>query len=373
MNRFWTRRTFIKASLAAGLSLAAGRGRRRGPAARKLKVLILGGTSFLGPHTVQALLDRGHQVTLFNRGRTNPHLFPELEKLRGDRDPDLGEGLKSLEGRSFDVVLDHCGYAPRHVEASTRLLEDHVSHYLFVSTTAVYKDYKVEEIDESYPLASLDSPSTEAINATTYGPFKVQCEQAVTRQFENRATIVRPCLIVGPRDPTDRFTYWPWRVRKGGEVLAPGSPADPLQYTDVRDIADFNVSMVEDSVCGVFNLCGPETPSTMAELLHGCKAVVGGDASFEWVDAEFLEKEELGGCTDIPVWVAPKGDFLGFHRISNVKALEAGMVFRPLAETVEETLRWFDSQNHDRKCHLRAGLPLREEKRLLAAFRSRRK
>ena len=232
---------------------------------KPLKVLILGGTAFLGPEIVEAARAHGHVLTLFNRGKTNPGLFPDIEKLRGDRNGDL----KALEGRSWDAVIDTSGYVPRHVRDSARLLSKAVGHYVFISTVSVYADFKAEGMDESAPVGTLPDPTVEQVTGETYGPLKALCEKAAEEAMPGHVANVRPGLIVGPGDPTDRFSYWPVRVAKGGDVLAPGNPDTAVQFIDVRDLAAWSVKLVEDGHAGVYNAVGPKARLTMQELLHG--------------------------------------------------------------------------------------------------------
>lgn len=336
---------------------------------RALKLLVLGGTRFLGPAVVEAALARGHTVTLFNRGRSNPHLFPDLEKLVGDRDPDVGAGLAALEGRAWDAVVDTCAFVPRVAEASARLLSGRVGHYALVSTVSVYSDLGPLGLDEDAPVGTLDDPSVEEVTNTTYGPLKALCEDAVEAGFEGRTTIARPGLIVGPRDRTHRFAYWPLRVRAGGEVLAPGDGRDPVQWIDVRDLAGFLVTSVEDEVTGRFNVVGPRVEASMAELVHGCKAVTAGDARFTWVDAKFLEERSILPWGQMPVWYPRDGESAGIGAVSNARALEAGLGFTPLADTVRDTLAWIDGLAPEDDARALQALAPDREAEVLAAWR----
>lgn len=367
-----TRRAFLQtASLSAGfLGL---RPELLGPAAPapaldSLRILILGGTAFLGPAVVEAALARGHTLTLFNRGRTNAHLFPDLEKLRGDRDPEVGEGLKALEEGEWDAVVDTSGYVPRIARASSELLADRIGRYLFVSTVSVYASFEKEGIEEQDPVGTIEDETFEKITGQSYGPLKALCEQAVQEALGERATVVRPGLIVGPGDPTDRFTYWPVRVQRGGEVLAPGTPEDSVQYIDVRDLGEWIVHLIEEGTPGTFNAVNPPSPSSMGELAYGSKAVTGGDARFTWVSPEFLGEQGIRPWSDLPVWLPPKGETRGLGRVSNARALEAGLGSRTLAETVGAILAWFNSQPEQRQKALRAGMKPEREAEALAAW-----
>ena len=249
-----------------------------------MKLLILGGTVFLGRHLVESALERGHTVTLFNRGQHNADLFPSVEKLRGNRD---GE-LDVLRGRSWDAVIDTCGYFPRIVRASAEMLAHAVDHYTFISTVSVYAEVKQPSIDENAPVARIEDESVEKITEESYGALKALCEQAVERALPGRALVIRPGLIVGPHDPTDRFTYWPHRVARGGEVLAPGKATSRVQFIDVRDLAEWTMSMVEAKQTGVYNATGPAHALTMEQTLSECRKVSQSDARLTWVEEKFL-------------------------------------------------------------------------------------
>ncbi|MHC4128736.1 MAG: NAD-dependent epimerase/dehydratase family protein [Planctomycetota bacterium] len=373
-----SRREFLQVSLGAGAFCAGAVSATEEPpaaepATRKLELLILGGTGFIGPHIVDAALARGHGMTLFNRGQTNPDLFPGLEKLRGNRDPDRGEGLKALEGRSWDGVIDTSGYFPRLVGASAGLLAERVRQYVFISSISVYADNSIVDMDETGPIATMDDPTLEEFGDQFqhYGALKALCEQAAEKAMPGRTTNIRPGLIVGPRDNVPRFTYWPVRVERGGEVLAPGTPDDPIQYIDARDLADFVVKTLEDSITGAFNATGPKPPTTMAELLYGCKAVTGGDARFTWVNADFLEEQGIQPWSDMPLWIPPRQGYEGFHRVNIDKAIEAGLRFRPLAETVRDTLEWYHAWPPEKPFPWRGGISAEREAEVLAAWHGR--
>jgi len=338
-----------------------------GGAPPKKKILILGGTGFLGPALVEVARPRGHTLTLFNRGKTAPHLFPDVEKLQGDRDGNL----KALEGRKWDAVIDTSGYVPRIVRASAELLAPNVEQYLFVSTISVYKDMSQPGIEESAPVATVEDEKTEDISKH-YGALKARSEKAAEAAMPGRATIVRPGLIVGPGDPTDRFTYWPVRVARGGEVLAPGDGQDPVQFIDVKDLATFILGLVERKVTGVFNATGPVQTLHMHQLLEGCKRANGGDATFTWASAEFLEEQKVAPWMQMPVWI-PRSDKEtgGIGRVSNARAVERGLTFRPLEDTARDTLAWFKTQPPERQEKLRAGISAERERELLAAWHQR--
>lgn len=377
-----TRRRFVSWALLAsalGFACASLPGARAestpapadGGAPVKLKLLILGGTSFLGPALVESAQARGHTVTLFNRGKTRPELFPDIEKLRGDRDPDKGDGLKALEGRDWDAVIDTSGYFPRIVKASAELLKDHVKQYVFVSTISVYAGFEKNNMDETAPVGTIEDTTVEQITGGTYGPLKALCEQAAEAAMPGRVTVARPGLIVGPEDPSDRFTYWPVRVEKGGEVLAPGSPDDLIQVIDARDLADWIVSAIEHKHIGVYNLTGPKPDLTIGRLLDTCKSVAKSDATFTWVDADFLEAHDVAAWRDMPAWIPAKGEYTGFGTINIDRALATGLKFRPIEVTCRDTLAWFHTLPEDRQEKFRSGIKLEREAEVLKAWHER--
>ena len=346
-----------------------------GPAApeqsKTRTILILGGTGFLGPHLVEAARGRGHTLTLFNRGKTNPHLFPEVEKLQGDRDG----VLDALRGRSWDAVIDTSGYVPRVVKMSADLLAEATKQYLFVSTISVYAGMDRPGADEDAPLATLPDPTTEDV-PQHYGALKAACEVAAGASMPGRVTVVRPGLIVGPRDPTGRFTYWPVRVSRGGEILAPGSGGDPVQYIDARDLAGWMIDLVERGTTGVFNALGPADRLEMRGMLEGIAEGVAPPegARFTWVPAELLEKEKVAPWSDLPVWIPAEGDYAGAGTTSNARAVAAGLTFRPVAETARDTLAWVRSLPEDeQKAVTRGGLSPEREAEVLARFHAQQK
>jgi 2'-hydroxyisoflavone reductase len=352
-------------ALAPG-ALAAPRPTKKGPTQKK-RILVLGGTGFLGPAVVTAAQARGHQLTLFNRGKTRPDLFPGVEKLRGDRDPNKEEGLKALEGRRWDAVIDNSGYYPRMVGASARLLAPNVKQYVFISSVSAYASDARPHEDESAPTKTLADPTVETMgpNAENYGGLKRLCEQEVEKALPRGATIVRPGFIVGPEDRSDRFTWFPVRYDRGGEMLGPGSAADPLQIIDVRDLAEWLVNLVEQGTTGAFNAVGPDVPWTMGELFAACREATGKQTKLTWVPSDFLEKHGENGDGSIPIWVPSTGKTAGFHLRSNTKAVKAGLRFRSPTQTVKDTLTWFNSQPEERRATMRAGLTPEREAELL--------
>jgi 2'-hydroxyisoflavone reductase len=325
-----------------------------------MKLLLLGGPKFLGRAIIESALARGHEVTTFNRGTTHPELYPEIEKLHGDRK----DKLDPLHGRKWDTVIDTCGYVPRIVRASAEQLVDSVGHYTFISTLSVYASTSTLGLDESAPVGKLPDETIEEITGETYGPLKALCEQVVEQVFPGRALNVRAGLIIGPYDPSDRFTYWPVRVARGGEVLAPVQPGFLTQQVDVRDLGDWIVRMSEARKAGVYNATGPDFPITFGEVLEIGKKISGSDAHFTWVTEQFLSDEKVGPWIDMPLWIPESdSDFAGFSAINCNKAFRDGLSFRPLAETVRDTLTWASTRPADYEW--RAGLKPDREAELL--------
>ncbi|MFG0292678.1 MAG: NAD-dependent epimerase/dehydratase family protein [Phycisphaerales bacterium JB050] len=355
-----TRREFIAAAGVAGAaSLVAGpialgsRFARPTRKAKGMKVLFLGGTGMLGPHAVRMLVDRGHEVTLFNRGNRD-ELFPDLEFIEGNRIPWIEPGLKPLEdaikdGRRWDAVVDTAS-VHTWVENSARLLKDAADHYTYVSSLSVYSDHSRVGLDEDDAVASMPDEVADTIvdpryNMQYYGAVKARSEAAAERHFPGKAMIHRPGLLVGPRDFTHRFTYWPARVREGGAVLAPGAPEHALQFIDVRDLAAFMVLGIEKQMAGTFNVNGPIGGGmTIGKLLETCKSVTKSDAEFIWANAEFLAENQVYPWAQMPVWIPPSGESAGFHTRSLTKATKAGLTTRPLDVTIRDTLDWFDQE-----------------------------
>ncbi len=329
-----------------------------------MKLLILGGTVFVGRHLVEAALAHNHDVTLFNRGQHNAGLFPDMETLHGDRDG----GLDPLKGRRWDAVVDTCGYVPRVVRASADLLSGAVDHYTFISSISVYRDVSRPGVDESGAVGTLEDTTTEEVTGDTYGPLKALCEQAVEEAMPGRTLVVRPGLIVGPHDPTDRFTYWPHRVARGGDVLAPGRPDQPVQFIDARDLAVWTLGMVEGHHMGTYNATGPGNSLPMGGLLDVCNRELGGTARFVWVDEPFLLREEVGPWIELPLWIPDEMDMRGQSGIDCHKAIAAGLTLRPLDETVRDTLAW-DATRPDDTARA-AGLRPEREAELLDKWRA---
>jgi 2'-hydroxyisoflavone reductase len=329
-----------------------------------MRILVIGGTRFVGRHLSRLALDAGHHLTLFHRGRSepDPDAMPGAEHVRGDRDGDLG----LLGDRTFDAVVDMCGYFPRVVRASVERLRDAAGHYAFVSSISVYDETKLRPgFDEAAPTRTLDDPSIEEITEESYGGLKVLCEEEVRRGYPDASLMVRPGLIVGPLDRSDRFTYWVRRVARGGRVLAPGSPDRPVQVIDARDLAAWMLSMVERRSVGIFNATGPAEPLTFGAMLNTIRQAVGGDATFEWVDEPFLLQHGVAPWTDLPVWLPASEEVA--DRCDIGRALAAGLTFRPMPETALDTAKWDRHRGTDGP--MAAGLDDRRERALLDAWR----
>lgn len=340
-----------------------------------MKILIIGGTVFVGRYLVEAALARGHEVTLFNRGLHDADIFPEVERIRGDRHRDLD----ALKGRRWDAVVDTCGYTPATVRASAQLLADAVEHYTFISTISVYAQFPPQGYDEHEPVGTItDEQAAEAESYDTggrptavsfgevYGPLKARCERSVEESLPGRSLVIRPGLIVGPHDYTDRFTYWPRRVSLGGEVLAPGRPARPVRVIDVRDLAEWNIRMTEARHTGVFNASGADG-LTMGQLLSECVRVSPGEASLTWVSEEFLLAQEVGTWSEVPLWVTEEHG--GIFAARNDRAAAAGLTFRPIADTIRDTLSWIATRPAGDAWL--AGLKPEREQEILRAWHNR--
>ena len=341
-------------------------------ASKPLKILIMGGTAFIGPAFAEMALARGHELTFFNRGRTNPHLFPQVERIIGDRT--IAEDVEQLRGRDFDVVLDNSCYFPRVVDMVVDIVKDTVSQYVVISTISVYAGYETVGMTEDAELAVLEDPTVEEITGETYGGLKVLCEQAAQRVLPDRTTVIRPGLIVGPLDRTDRFTYWPVRVSRGGEVLAPGDPDQSIQFIDVRDLMSFTLRCIEDSQFGVYHCTAEAGSITTGSMLRQSREISGSDAGLTWVTADFLEAREVAAWSDMPCWIPPEGEYAGFGSVDVSRAIAAGLVFRPLEDTIRDTLEWWKVQpeNPDGpRSDLRAGIDAEKEAAVLAAWHAR--
>jgi 2'-hydroxyisoflavone reductase len=346
-------------------------------APKPLRILILGGTGFTGPFQVKYALSRGHKVTVFNRGKTHPGELPkEAEQLIGDRNGKLD----ALKGRTWDVCIDIPTSLPVWVRDAAEVLKGSVDRYVFISTISVYSDTSKPGTDETAPVAKYEgadamkeTQQTLRANLALYGPLKALSEAETQKWFPGKALIIRPGLIVGPGDESDRFTYWPVRVARGGEVLAPGTPSDAVQFIDARDLAEWTIRMVEQGANGIYNATGPRTKLSIGEMLNGIKSATKSNAQFTWADADFLAAQKIRAWSDMPVWVPPKGEQIGFAMISIKKALDKGLTFRSVGDTTQATLEWFRKQPAERQAKLRAGITAEREAEVLAAWHTRQK
>ena len=376
-----TRRDLFKlgalAAAAAALpsfASAASEAKPVAKAAKPLNILILGGTGFTGPFQVDYALKRGHKVTLFNRGkRPSPEWPAAVEQLHGDRN--TGD-LAALKGRKWDVCIDNPTSLPFWVRDAGQVLKGNVGHYLFISTISVYADGSKPGINENSPLAQYKGKDAMAETQQTlradienlYGPLKALSEAEAHKQFGKNVTIVRPGYIVGPRDETDRFTYWPHRVAQGGEILVPGDGHDPIQIIDGRDLGEWMIRLAEAGTTGTFNACGPDYPLSMDAMLYGCQAVTGGGMTLTHVSPAFLDEQQVG----LPIWVPSKDNpYAGYGAVSNERAIAAGLTFRPLATTVQDLLAWFRGLPPERQAKLNAGITREKEAEVLKAWHAR--
>ncbi len=331
-----------------------------------MDILILGGTAFLGPAIVEAAVAKGHKVTLFNRGKTRSELFPDLEKLHGDRDKNEYGALK---GRKWDIAIDTSAQVPNWIRKTHEAIGDSVKQYMFTSSISVYpmNSFQKPGKDETAPVEQLPPGTDETkFEMELYGAMKAKCESVAMESWPGHATVVRPGLIVGPGDYSDRFTYWPVRVDQGGEILAPGSPDAPVQFIDARDLGAFMVKLAEDGHSGIYNATGPQRPLAMAGLLYGCKAAVSNDSYFTWVPDQFCIDHGVGQWMEMPLWIADDPDSRGFSQVSVEKAVHHGLTFRPLAETARDTLAWSKTRRAGRKP--KAGLSREKEATVLKAW-----
>jgi 2'-hydroxyisoflavone reductase len=371
-----TRRSLIQLSGAALLGASA-RNLALGASTtaakpKPMRLLILGGTGFVGPHQVRYALERGHHVTIFNRGKARVQWPGPVEELLGDRN--TGD-LKSLEGNEWDVCIDNPTTLPFWVRDAGRTLKGRVKHYIFISTISVYADNNMPNADESAAVAPYKGGDAMAETLDTlhkdlelYGPLKALSEKEAEKQFPGRTTIIRPGLIVGPGDETDRFTYWPVRLSKGGEVLAPGDGSDPVQIIDARDLGEWSIRMAESRRTGAFNATGPSRPLPMRDMLDGVMKTIHANAKLEWVSTDFLEAEKVEPWSDMPAWVPARGDTAGFGQRNIKRALAAGLTFRTLSQTAADTLVWFNEQPAERQEKLRAGIKADREKEVLSKW-----
>jgi 2'-hydroxyisoflavone reductase len=371
-----TRREIIRAGLVGGAIAASGTipviagassaGAAEAQAKKSLRILMLGGTGYIGPHMVTEFLRRGHQVSLFNRGRTNEDLFPDLETLLGDRDG----GLDVLKGKKWDAVVDNSGYVPRHVADSARLLASAVAHYLYISTISVYASFATAN-DEDSPLGTMPDESIEEVTNETYGPMKALCESRARAEIgDDRLTILRPTYICGPGDRTDRFTYWPVRTMRGGEMLWPGTPDDPIQIIDVRDLANFVVDCIEKKITGVYNTVTPVGSYTIGDLMNDSVAVTGAEMTPVWVSNKFIADHEFEDA--IPIWSSPEGETRNVATVNGDRAFARGLTARPPRETCRDVVGWWNTLPAERQQTMRAGLAAERETQLIAEWHQKK-
>jgi 2'-hydroxyisoflavone reductase len=340
-----------------------------------MRILILGGAGLTGPHQVRYALARGHQVTLVNRGRTAlPPDLAGVEQLQGDR---ATGDLRALRDVTWDACIDNPTTLPAWARDAAQALAGRVEYYVFVSTISVYADLRRAPAEDdallAYEGADAYAETIDTVRASgfkLYGPLKALSEREIQQRFPQACAIVRPGLIVGPGDATDRFSYWPLRIRRGGEVLAPGEPQDSVQVIDTRDLAEWTVRLAEQRATGVFNATGPARPLTLGEMLATIRDTVNPSAAFTWVPADFLAEQKVAPWSELPVWLPADGEFAGMLRADIRRALDAGLTFRPLADTVRDTLAWFDTLPPERQAALRAGLSAAREREVLDAWRA---
>lgn len=365
------RRTLLSLAAAGAISQLTPVWAARKP--KPLRILILGGTRFIGLHMTALALERGHTLTFFNRGKTKTDRYPDVERIKGDRNGEI-DGLK---GRQWDAVIDNSGYVPRHVKLSAELLAPNVKQYVFVSSISVYPNFSVAR-DESSPVGKLADETIEKVDGETYGPLKALCEQAAERAVPGRTTIIRPGLIVGPDDNTDRFTYWPARAARGGEFIAPGAPTDAFQIIDARDLAAFTLNAVENNHTGVYNLVSNVNDFKFGELTDACIAAankLAGPADKPravFLPADFLEQQQVAPWSEMPVWLPAKGDEAAFAGTSNEAALAKGLKIMPLRKTVNDTLAWHLKRPAEEREKLKAGIAPDKEATVLATWKARK-
>lgn len=368
-----TRRSFLAAAAAAGVAaplLPAGNpAPRPRPPGKPLKILILGGTAFLGPHFVRTAVANGHSVTLFNRGKTNPEIFADLEQLRGDRD--TGD-LDALRGREFDAIVDTSGYVPAHVAATAEMFRDTAAHYQFISTISVYGGFgdRPKVVDETVEPPQIDDETAAGMKTIResfrhYGAMKARCEAAAEAAMPGRVSNIRPGLIVGPGDRSDRFTWWPVRMDRGGEVLCPGDEDGHVQFIDVRDLADWMLHCLERDVTGVYNANGFHGRVSMSEILGACKCATSQAVDLVWASEEFLQENRVRPYMQMPCWIPREGRAM----VSNARATGEGLTFRPIGDSARDTLQWAKTARPERPW--RTGVRPEREKELIEKWRSR--
>ncbi|HJO58368.1 MAG TPA: NAD-dependent epimerase/dehydratase family protein [Nitrospinaceae bacterium] len=373
-----SRRAFLRSTAATTMGLGLGlstfgrsKQKKIKNSSSSLRILILGGTAFTGPHQIKYALDRGHKISIFNRGKTKPtvhkKLFDRVEHLVGDRN----DNLTALESREWDAVIDNSATYPRWVRQTTEILKGNAGIYLFTSSLSVHASFDKRGLTEENPVATTDDPTVE--DMSKYGALKALSEDVTRKAFRGGAIIVRPHLIVGPGDTTDRWTYWPVRIERGGEVLSPGIPSHQTQYIDARDLAEFDIHLIEQGMAGTYSAVGPLAKYSMAEMLYGIRAVVSNKVSFTWVDQEFLSENEVAPWREMTAWMPSGGEYDGFTSFDNRKAVSAGLTYRPLAQTARDTLNWWHTLPDEQKKNPKAGLAPDKEKKVLKKWKKIRK
>ncbi len=363
------RRTLLTLAAAGAVSAAVPAWGRK---IKPRKILILGGTRFIGLHMTALALERGHTLTFFNRGKTHTDKFPDIERIKGDRNGEI-DGLKN---REWDVVIDNSGYVPRQVRAAAELLAPRIKQYVFVSSISVYPNFSVPH-DENSPVGKLADETIEKVDGETYGPLKALCEKEAEKALPGRTTVIRPGLIVGPDDNTDRFTYWPARAARGGEFIAPGAPTDAFQIIDVRDLAAFTLKAVEERTMGTYNLVSNVNEFKFGELTGACIAAANKQArpptppKATWLPAAFLEEQKVEPWSEMPVWLPATGDEAAFAGTSNQAALAKGLKISPLKKTVDDTLAWHLTRPAEEREKLKAGIAADKEVAVLAAWKAK--
>ena len=363
------RREFLKAGVLGGAVIATGlpdlssAGENRS-AAEPMDILILGGTGFIGPHMVREFLRRGHTVTLFNRGKTNSTLFPDLEKIRGDRSDDM----QVLANRHWDAVVDNSGYMPKYVQNSVSTLSPNIGHYLFISSISAYENF-AQPMDEDSPLAMMEDENAQEFSWDYYGALKVRCEKRVVEEMGvDRSTILRPTFVCGPGDHTDRFAYWPVRAKKGGEMLWAGTTETEIQIIDVRDLANFTVDSVEQTIAGAYNMVTPIGSYTMGNLLDDSQAVLAATVDPVWVSDAFVDEQKAFGA--LPIWHPATGPYAHVSSVSGERARAAGLRNRPVRETIRDLMAWWDTLPEERITSAKFGMTAEREAELIAAWKA---
>jgi 2'-hydroxyisoflavone reductase len=373
-----TRRKFLQVSAAAGGAVGIAPhlfgADKNNNTVKPLRILILGGTGFTGPDQVNYALSRGHKITVFNRGKTHPGILPDsVEQLIGDRNGQLD----ALKGKQWDVAIDNPTTLPVWVRDAAQILKGNVDRYVFISTISVYADTS-KPVDENSPLAEYKGadPMKETMKNVVdskfqlYGPLKALSEKEAEKWFPGKSLIIRPGLIVGPGDESDRFTYWVVRIDRDGEVLAPGERNDPVQFIDARDLAEWTIRMVENGATGVYNATGPAKQLSIGDMVDQIKAALNSNANFTWANEKFLTERKVQAWSDMPVWAGVED---AITRTNISRALAKGLTFRPLGDTARDTLAWFKSLPQDRQSHLKAGLTPEREAEVLAAWKKQQR